>query len=416
MLKRAAILAALVASFATAVSAGDDPRSLQIIVSKDSQSLSVYDGGKVVATSKVSTGKHGHDTPTGIFSVLEKRKFHKSNIYSDAPMPYMQRLTWSGIALHESNSVPNYPASHGCVRLPAAFAKSLYQMTGRGVHVIISDAAVAPVAIDHPLMFSPPAQRPAGDLLSDVPLRPSSAHSSIEQIEVAMNMPRAPLNILSDRAATSADEPEPLRVLITRRTDREVIADVQTMLTGLGFDAGTPDGVAGSTTRSAVEAFKRWKNLPARSGVLSDAFLKAIYASADRPAPPKGQLMVRQGFAPLISEPVDIARPQIALGTHFYSLTAIDRGRGKASWQGLTLANAIPAATAKRLGITSDGTAGESSLKGVLDRISMSDDLRRRISAMISTGSSLTITDAGTESETGKGTDFITITHSGAKG
>ncbi len=162
MLKRAAIVFALMSGCATVVAAADNARTLQIIVSKDSQSLAVYDGAKVVATSKVSTGKQGHDTPTGIFSVLEKRKYHESNLYSNAPMPWMQRLTWSGIALHESSSVPNYPASHGCVRLPAAFAKSLYQMTTRGVHVIISDEAVSPQPITHASLFvPPPSARPA---------------------------------------------------------------------------------------------------------------------------------------------------------------------------------------------------------------------------------------------------------------
>ena len=112
----------------------ENARTLQIIVSKDKQSLAVYDGDKVVATSKVSTGKEGHDTPTGIFSILDKKKYHESNIYSNAPMPWMQRLTWSGIALHESSSVPNYPASHGCVCLPAKFGQSLYGQTERGVH------------------------------------------------------------------------------------------------------------------------------------------------------------------------------------------------------------------------------------------------------------------------------------------
>ena len=81
--------------------AADAARTLQIFVSKDKQSLAVYDGTEVVATSKVSTGKDGHTTPSGIFSVLEKQKYHESNLYSAAPMPFMQRLTWSGIAAAE---------------------------------------------------------------------------------------------------------------------------------------------------------------------------------------------------------------------------------------------------------------------------------------------------------------------------
>jgi len=110
---------------------------LQIVVSREQQSLVVYDGDTVVATSKVSTGKAGHATPTGIFSILEKRRRHESNIYSNAPMPFMQRLTWSGIALHGSNHVPDYPASHGCVRLPSQFASKLFSTTSVGTPVLI---------------------------------------------------------------------------------------------------------------------------------------------------------------------------------------------------------------------------------------------------------------------------------------
>jgi peptidoglycan hydrolase-like protein with peptidoglycan-binding domain len=424
MMKRAAIVLALVSSCATAVAAADDARTLQIIVSKDTQSLTVFDGSKVVATSKVSTGKPGHDTPTGIFSVLEKRKYHESNLYSNAPMPWMQRLTWSGIALHESSSVPNYPASHGCVRLPAAFAKSLFQMTTRGVHVIISDAQVAPTAISHATLFAPEALDPTGDLLSDVPLRPSTVHSSITQVEVAMNMPHPPLPAPSDVPAApsqrktstvAADEPAPLRILITRRTEREQIGDMQEMLTELGFDAGPADGIAGSKTRSAFAGFKRWKQLPGKGALVTSEVETALYAAAGRQAPPNGQLMLRQGFKDILSEPVAIRHPEQALGTHFFTLTKLDRDQGTADWQGLTLPNVLPETTAKRLGITSAADNSQNALKAVLDRIEISEDLRERIAAMISTGTSLTITDVGLGPETGAGTDFITVTHRGPR-
>src|ERR1700712_1659616 len=145
-----------------------DARILQIVVSTNRQQLSVYDGDTVIATTKVSTGKSGHSTPTGIFSVLEKEVYHRSNIYSNSPMPFMQRLTWSGIALHESNSVPNYPASHGCVRMPKAFAKKLYEMTQPGVHVVIADAAVVPQPIQHATLFHPLAPAVGGPMFSDI--------------------------------------------------------------------------------------------------------------------------------------------------------------------------------------------------------------------------------------------------------
>jgi peptidoglycan hydrolase-like protein with peptidoglycan-binding domain len=419
MLKRAAIMLALVSSSATAVAAADHARMLQIIVSKDSQSLAVYDGAKIVATSNVSTGKPGHDTPTGIFSVLEKRKYHESNLYSNAPMPWMQRLTWSGIALHESGSVPNYPASHGCVRLPAAFAKSLFQMTARGVHVIISDATVAPVSIAHPNLFAPKAERPAGDLLSDVPLRPSTIHSSIHQVEVAMNMPHTPLPPAPaepEKPMLAGEEPAPLRILITRRSERGTVANLQAVLTELGFDAGPADGIVGSATRSALAGFKRWKQLPEKGAAITPEVEAALYASAGREPPPAGQLMIRQGFKDILSEPVAIRSPEKALGTHFFTVVATDRSKGTADWQGLTLANELPDQAAKRLGITSPADNGPEALKTVLDRITIADDLRQRIGEIMSTGTSLTITDVGLGPETGDGTDFITVTHRGPRG
>ncbi|MFN3423298.1 MAG: L,D-transpeptidase family protein [Novosphingobium meiothermophilum] len=99
-----------------------------IVVSKPSQTMHVFKDGQPWGSSPVSTGKRGHGTPAGVFPILQKRVKHRSNIYSNAPMPYMQRLTWSGIAIH-AGYVPGYPASHGCIRLPYGFARSLFGLT-----------------------------------------------------------------------------------------------------------------------------------------------------------------------------------------------------------------------------------------------------------------------------------------------
>jgi hypothetical protein len=99
-----------------------------IVISKKSQNMFVFSDGALWASTPVSTGKRRHETPSGVFPILQKRKLHRSNIYSGAPMPYMQRLTWDGIALH-AGRVPGYPASHGCVRVPRAFAQSLFKLT-----------------------------------------------------------------------------------------------------------------------------------------------------------------------------------------------------------------------------------------------------------------------------------------------
>src|SRR5262245_1371806 len=101
---------------------------LAIIVSLTKQRVYVYRNGIKIGVSTCSTGKNDYDTPTGVFTILQKEEEHYSKTYDDAPMPMMQRLTWDGIALH-AGKLPGYPASHGCVRLPKAFAEKLYEAT-----------------------------------------------------------------------------------------------------------------------------------------------------------------------------------------------------------------------------------------------------------------------------------------------
>jgi lipoprotein-anchoring transpeptidase ErfK/SrfK len=114
-----------------------DPDGVRIVVSIPQQKAWVYRGAVLVASSPVSTGKPGHETPTGTFRVLEKKVDHRSNRYSNAPMPYMQRLTTYGIALHAGH-LPGFPASHGCIRLPRSFAKKLYGMTNFSTRVTVT--------------------------------------------------------------------------------------------------------------------------------------------------------------------------------------------------------------------------------------------------------------------------------------
>jgi hypothetical protein len=111
-----------------------------VIVSIPEQRAHVYRNGVRIGLSTVSTGKPGHETPTGVFPILQKRKEHYSNLYDSAPMPYMQRLTWDGIALH-GGRIPGHPASHGCVRLPKEFARKLFEATGYGTIVVVADYA-----------------------------------------------------------------------------------------------------------------------------------------------------------------------------------------------------------------------------------------------------------------------------------
>ena len=134
--------------------AGAKPQGpLVIVVSIDRQKVTIYDSNGVFAESPVSTGMKGHSTPMGVFSVIQKHKFHHSNIYSGAPMPYMQRITWSGVAMH-AGVLPGYPASHGCIRMPMAFAVKMWNWTKMGARVIVTPGQLTPQNFSHPMLAS----------------------------------------------------------------------------------------------------------------------------------------------------------------------------------------------------------------------------------------------------------------------
>ena len=130
------------------------PGPLIAVVSLARQRISIYGSEGLLAQSAISSGQAGHRTPTGVFSVIQKNRFHRSNIYSGAPMPYMQRITWSGIALH-AGVIPGYPASHGCIRLPHHFAAELWGMTKMGARVIVAPEDTAAVELASPRLPLP---------------------------------------------------------------------------------------------------------------------------------------------------------------------------------------------------------------------------------------------------------------------
>jgi lipoprotein-anchoring transpeptidase ErfK/SrfK len=134
-------------------------KNLRIIAVLDIQRIYVFDGNELVAFSTISSGKKGHATPTGAFKILQKNVDHKSNIYENAPMPYMQRLTWDGIALH-AGKIPGYPASHGCLRLPLPFAKALFQVTKMDQNVLVLADLSTPAPKPDPEPVAPPPPEP----------------------------------------------------------------------------------------------------------------------------------------------------------------------------------------------------------------------------------------------------------------
>lgn len=145
--------------------AGDSgPASpMVVVVSLNEQRAYVYRNGLLEAVSTVSTGKRGHATPTGVFTILQKDRNHRSSLYNDAPMPFQERLTWDGVALH-AGGLPGYPESHGCVHLPTEFARRLFETTTLGMTVVIGQDGVSPASVVHPTMLSPVAASGASDV------------------------------------------------------------------------------------------------------------------------------------------------------------------------------------------------------------------------------------------------------------
>jgi hypothetical protein len=162
-----------------------------VVVSLDDQLAFVYRNGVVIGYSTVSSGKGGHDTPTGVFTILQKDKDHHSSKYNNAAMPYTQRLTWDGVALH-AGGLPGYPSSHGCVHLPSVFAERLFQVSPMGMTVVVVNAQTAPVDVVHPAALAPvdpttgkPAIEPR--LLPDEPSRWNPEKSSEGPVSIVMS-------------------------------------------------------------------------------------------------------------------------------------------------------------------------------------------------------------------------------------
>ncbi len=163
---------------------------IMAIVSLRDQQITVYDDKGLIMRAPVSSGQKGRETPAGVFSVLQKDAEHYSNMYDDAYMPHMQRLTWSGIALH-GGALPGYPASHGCIRMPYDFAERLFGATKLGIRVIVAPGNAAPVAIDHPALFHPKTGAAAAAVSAAVAAADEAAGKADQARLVAMNsLPR----------------------------------------------------------------------------------------------------------------------------------------------------------------------------------------------------------------------------------
>lgn len=331
----------------------------QIVVSLDKQSIALYGAEGLIQKSVVSTGKRGHSTPAGVFSVLGKERYHRSNIYSAAPMPLMQRITWSGIALHQG-PLPGYPASHGCIRLTKWFAHFLWKTTKIGARVIVAHGNPAPAAISNAKLFSPVLK------IYDPVAKPASMAAAA---------------ISENKHFTDATE--------------------------------APAGEADAVTVAAAghDGFYKPPVISSWKGPVS-VFISRKTA----------KLYVRYNYEPILEAPVGIERPDEPIGTHVFTAEqTTDNGRGM-RWNVISIPTPKNQVLAerkqdRRRKVLVDA-AGKPAMSGktaqtpaaALDRIDIPKETAERISELLSPGSSMTISDYGISDETGKETDFIILT------
>jgi lipoprotein-anchoring transpeptidase ErfK/SrfK len=216
---------------------------LIISISISRQNLRVYDANGFFAETPISTGMAGHSTPMGAFSVIQKQKLHHSNIYSGAPMPFMQRITWSGIAMH-AGVLPGYPASHGCIRMPTAFAVKMYGWTKMGARVVVTPGELTPASFSHPLLETqkvvpqpvaadmPKTDAPKADAtakgdkaaaadpagkpetsVASLDLRSSVGHDS--HMQAAMDAPSAPKPLSAQTRTADASQSSKIKASVT---------------------------------------------------------------------------------------------------------------------------------------------------------------------------------------------------------
>jgi lipoprotein-anchoring transpeptidase ErfK/SrfK/peptidoglycan hydrolase-like protein with peptidoglycan-binding domain len=374
---------------------------IQVIVSLPEQKLTVYRGDKPLVTSRLSSGKSGYSTPSGVFSILQKNRYHYSNIYRGAPMPYMQRLTWSGIAFHGSNSVPkDRPASHGCIRLPHSFARQLFKFTEKGAHVVVAnEKAVEPFEITHDNLFQPSPRAP----------------KDFDLVEEQWVMKRGGIKIEEKKVSTL-----PVRVLVTRRTGKELFKDMQRLLNELSFGAGDVDGYMGPDTAKAIRRFQKTYGLPA-NGFASDELIRKLYEVSGKGAPVNGHLYVRQDFNPVFDLPVRIRGGETPLGSHMFTAMHFEPGDDETRWLAVTLkkgsgSNAAYGRSAKKkkkpvedIVLTEIGPKAATA-EEALGRIEIPKEVRTRIAEMLTPGSSFAVTNDGISRETTpKGSDFIVL-------
>ena len=405
---------------------------IMAIISLRSQKIAVYDSNGLILRAPVSSGRRGRETPAGIFSVIEKEAEHYSNLYDDAYMPNMLRLTWSGIALH-GGGLPGHPASHGCIRLPYDFAEQLFNATKVGMRVIVAPTDVGPVPIMHPLLF-----RSKTDTAVIAAARAAEADNAARKADEA-------------RLAAAAASREVARTTASVRATRNLKLSAEAQLaTAERAAAYAASAEAKEQAEDAkAKAAARFAELEAElSGAVSELQAKlnkvalareaAIAAEAALAAAAEDarktaldlesvsifisrktqRLYVRRTFRPVLEIPVTIRDPDVPIGTHVF--TALERaaGYGDMKWSVVSLVRGYP--EGRTAGVLRpeqrlvDGHAEQMltdppNAKAALDRLVIPQDTLDQIATMVSPRSSLIISDEALSPETGRGTEFVVL-------
>ena len=433
---------------------GNAPKGpVQIFVSIDQQKLHLYSDGAHVADTSVATGVPSLPTPTGVFSVIQKQVFHRSNIYSGAPMPFMQRITWSGVALHEGENI-GHPASHGCIRMPGEFAARLYKFTRLGARVIVARGELRPIDFADPHLFvrkdmqaaalppaSPPALAPslaASGAVQTAQTVDSSKASDAGLADAAMPVKPAELGLrgsspnvaasfvlASDDAKPDADAPKPDAAKAEApKTDSPAAADAKAPAAPPSVTGSMPAAVAPVIAAPEAPAPLSKPADIAKSPPIKKSPI-AIFISR------KAQkIFVRQDFEPVFEEAITIEHPEQPMGTHVFTAMEYLADNTTFRWNVVSMPSGAPKASKASWIIAADDDGYErhgrrrhnkddapsadlpspQTPQQALARIDLPQDAIDFISQRMVPGSSLIVSDQGLGDETGEGTDFVVVT------
>jgi hypothetical protein len=471
---RGAALAALAAMLPAAVVAQPSPRGvaaanpqgkievppgpLLAVVSLAKQQVLVYASTGLLVQSPVSTGMAGHRTPPGVFSILERSRHHRSNIYSNAPMPYMQRLTWSGIALH-GGVVPGYPASHGCIRLPHHFASELWGITRLGTRVVVVPDDPTASAIEHARLPAPrltPAEKgpelasAGGGTVSDAGGGPPKVRL-VDPLERILAMKRF---VVSDLAAKTKAAKRTIETAAARaaeagkagavRDAAEAALEAARRRQQWAAKAAEAPNAGEWATEAAAEAeaslataerkaeqarllaaLAKEDATAAAAAVVetenarreADAALKAS-RRAEEPisilvSRKAGKVFIRQAWVPVHEAPVTFEETGRPFGTHVYMAMGPAADGESMRWVSVSLPPSDPEPPRRR-GKTPEQpplTGPQETAASALERFTLPEATRRFIEDRLWAGATLIVSDNNASRETAPlNTDFVVLT------